>query len=115
MTRQFTLPLSLLTLALLAGCNANLPAPPPAPRPLAQPILSAADLHKAEQRAYAVGYTAGRNYQKQLDSSAPAATGAPATAAVVQAPPTAPVQPAPPPAETYSPKGPAKPVATPVD
>ncbi len=115
MTRQFTLPLSLLALALLAGCGTGLPPPPQAPQPLAQPMLSATDLHKAEQRAYAAGYAAGRIYQKKLDSPVVPAALTPGAATAAQAPPMAPVQPAPPAAEIYSPKGLAQPVVTPAD
>ena len=105
---------------LLTGCAA--PALPPeaaaAPQPLAQPALSAADIHKAEQHAYWSGFAAGRRYQKQQDaqtadaapSATPPAVGPPATP-----PASAPVQPLPPPPDSYSAKGPALPVAAPLN
>jgi hypothetical protein len=132
-------------LALLAGCvSAPLPPPPPplVPQQLASPLLSAADVRRAEQHAYWAGYAAGRRYQTQQDaqntpdapspasvpdaalpqitvppvtdtSTAPlAVTAIPAAAAP---PAVAPLQPMPPPVDSYSPKGPAQPVATPVN
>lgn len=117
MTWQCKLPLGLALLALLSGCASN-PPPSPLPQQLAPPPLSAADISKAEQHAYAAGYAAGRRYQKSQDAQNP--PGAPAPGLTTDAPPAAPpppvpVQPAPPPAERYSAKGPAKPVATPLN
>lgn len=117
MTWQNKLSLGLAAMALLSGCDGGPPPPAPAPQLLAPPPLSAADIAKAEQHAYATGYAAGRHYQKLQDahdnspdpaSPAPTAPPSPAMAPV-------PVQPAPPPAESYAPKGPAQPVATPLN
>jgi hypothetical protein len=125
MTRPCKLPLWTASLVLLSNCAANIPPPPPPPpQPLAlaQPAVSAADIRKAQQQAYWSGYAAGRRYEKQQnapDAPTPApaapqlATEAPTPA--VPVPAAVPVQPIPPPAESYSAKGPARPVATPVN
>jgi hypothetical protein len=116
MTWQCKLPLGLAILALVAGCASSPPPPLPPPQPLSPPPLSADELHKLQQHAYWSGYAAGRRYQKQQDAKAtPDTPGAPTPATLDQAPPPAPVPPAPPPAESYSAKGPAKPVATPLN
>lgn len=117
MTWQCKLPLGLAVLALVSGCASSPPPSPPAPQPLAPPPLSAADIAKAEQHAYWSGYAAGRRYQKKLDAQTSASTqDAPSPAAAgPPAPAPVPVQPAPPPAESYAAKGPAKPVATPLN
>jgi hypothetical protein len=131
MTWPCKLPLWPAALALLSGCTASAPLPPlpPAPRPLAQPLLSAADIRQAERHAYWLGYAAGRRYQKQQntpDAPGPAAVPVAATppAAATAAIPVAaapalparePLQPMPPPVDSYVPKGPAQPVATPVN
>jgi hypothetical protein len=128
--------LSAVALALLAGCAASVQPAQPAPQPLTQPMLSAADIRAAEQHAYWAGYAAGRRYQKQQDTQtaldqgtqssptpaaappapAPPTSAPPTTAAVTAAPPAAvPVQPIPPPPDSYVPKGPAQPVATPMN
>lgn len=117
MTRQCKPLLWTAALALLTGC-ATPPLPPPGPRPLA------ADIHRAEQHAYWLGYGAGRRYQKQQDaqntpdapSPPPAPAAVPPDATPPVPPPAAqPLQPVPPPVDSYSANGPARPVATPVN
>jgi hypothetical protein len=121
MTWQCKLPLYLAALALLTGCVPPVPLPPPAaPRTLAQPVLSAADIREAEQNAYWSGFAAGRRCQKQQDAQTAADAPATPPAAPSVAPPATPlVQPDPPfaplPTDGYAPKGPAQPVATPLD
>jgi hypothetical protein len=128
MTRTCKLPFGAAALALLTCCAASFPPPPPppAPRPLAQPAPSAADIQQAEQHAYWSGYAAGRRYEKEQnaqntpDAQSAASAAAPelavATPMPVAAPPASvPVQPVPPPADSYAAKGPARPVATPLN
>lgn len=113
MAWQCKLSLGLAVLTLLSGC-ASSPPPAPAPHVLTPPPLSAADIAKAEQHAYWAGYAAGRRYQKQQDEQDTPDAPSPAAA---MPPAGAPVQaqPAPPAAESYAPKGPAQPVATPLN
>jgi hypothetical protein len=129
MTRPCKLPLWTASLVLLASCVANTPAPPrplAPPQPLAPPKVSAADIRNAEQRSYWSGYAAGRRYEQQQQQNAQPTPEIPGPAPlalpdVVVATPAAtapapvPAQPIPPPPDSYSAKGPARPVATPVN
>ena len=116
MTRPYKFLPGFSLLFLLCGCAVS--QAPAAPQPLSPPALSADDIVQLQQQFYKQGYAAGRRYQKMLDQqqAAPApAPVAPAAADAPAAPAQLAVQPAPPPGESYSPKGPAKPVATPLN